>query len=165
MNHGIVCMLVSRRHARSSDRLRSHPERQKHAGREAARPSGSNGHHAALLDFPDYETAIGQEIPFGALHGRPPEDRADVLQLLDIANRYEQTQIRVWLGENVIVICDCYLASSVAYGGSPGARFDLARRHAVVACARCLLRFCSTSRHHRSAADAIKAVASRLAPR
>ena len=88
-----------------AERLRAHLE--------------ANGRHAQLLDFPDYETAIGQEI-HRALHGER-EYAADVLQLLYIANRYEhKPQIERWLGENVIVICDRYLASSVAYGEAQG---------------------------------------------
>ncbi len=48
--------------------------------------------------------------------GRTPVP-ADVLQLLYIANRYEyRAQIAGWLGEGRPVLCDRYLASSVAYG-------------------------------------------------
>ena len=55
---------------------------------------------ARCCDFPDYETAIGQEID-RALHGER-DYAADVMQLLYVANRYEQKpQIERWLGENV----------------------------------------------------------------
>jgi dTMP kinase len=79
----------------------------------------SRGRSARLLDFPAYETAIGQEI-HQALHGGreyPP----DVLQLLYIANRYERKPlIERSLADGTIVICDRYLASSIAYGEAQG---------------------------------------------
>ena len=63
----------------------------------------SGGHPARLVDFPAYETAIGQEI-HRALHGER-EHAADVLQLLYIANRYERKpQIERWLADGVVVI-------------------------------------------------------------
>jgi dTMP kinase len=72
-----------------------------------------------LLSFPAYETSIGQEIHH-ALHGER-DYPADVLQLLYIANRYEKKpQIEQWLGDGTIVVCDRYLASSVAYGEAQG---------------------------------------------
>ena len=79
----------------------------------------SRGRSARLLDFPAYETAIGQEIHH-ALHGGR-EYAADVLQLLYIANRYERKPlIDRSLAEGTIVICDRYLASSIAYGEAQG---------------------------------------------
>ena len=79
----------------------------------------SEGYPARLLDFPAYETAIGQEI-HRALHGER-EHAADVLQLLYIANRYERKpQIERWLADGIVVICDRYLASSIAYGEAQG---------------------------------------------
>lgn len=77
------------------------------------------GRTCRLLSFPAYETTIGQEI-HAALHaGR--DYRADVMQLLYIANRYERKpQIERWLGEGVVIICDRYLASSIAYGEAQG---------------------------------------------
>src|SRR5262245_20084639 len=43
------------------------------------------------------------------------------MQLLYIANRYEhRPQIEEWLSSGAMVICDRYLASSVAYGEAQG---------------------------------------------
>src|SRR5712691_13106399 len=77
------------------------------------------GRQVRLLSFPDYETAIGTEIRRGLRGER--EYTADVMQLLYVANRYE------WKGEIVrekaartIVVCDRYLASSIAYGEAQG---------------------------------------------
>ena len=79
----------------------------------------SRGRTCQLLSFPAYETAIGQEI-YHALHGGreyPP----DVLQLLYIANRYERKPlIEEWLRAGTIVVCDRYMASSIAYGEAQG---------------------------------------------
>jgi dTMP kinase len=79
----------------------------------------SSGRAVQLLSFPDYQTVIGAEIG-RALRGER-EYTADVMQLLYVANRYE------WKGEIVrakasgtIVLCDRYLASSVAYGEAQG---------------------------------------------
>ena len=79
----------------------------------------ASGRHVQLLSFPDYTTAIGQEIQL-ALHGSR-DYGADVMQLLYIANRYE------WKGRIVqarecgtILVCDRYLASSIAYGEAQG---------------------------------------------
>jgi dTMP kinase len=79
----------------------------------------SAGRSVRLLSFPDYETVIGAEIG-RALRGER-EYSADVMQLLYVANRYE------WKGEilrakdaGTIVVCDRYLASSVAYGEAQG---------------------------------------------
>jgi dTMP kinase len=79
----------------------------------------SRGRACKLLSFPAYETTIGQEI-HGALHeGRPYGP--DVTQLLYIANRYERKPlIQQWLAEGMVVICDRYVASSVAYGEALG---------------------------------------------
>jgi dTMP kinase len=79
----------------------------------------SGGRTVRLLSFPDYHTAIGAEIG-RALRGER-EYGPDVMQLLYVANRYE------WKGEIVrekdagtILVCDRYLASSVAYGEAHG---------------------------------------------
>jgi dTMP kinase len=79
----------------------------------------SNGRAVRLLSFPDYQTVIGAEIG-RALRGER-EYTADVMQLLYVANRYE------WKGEitrakaaGTIVVCDRYLASSIAYGEAQG---------------------------------------------
>jgi dTMP kinase len=79
----------------------------------------ANGVTAHFLSFPDYATAIGQEIG-AALQGRR-DYAADALQLLYIANRYEhRPQIERWLQAGGVVVCDRYLASSVAYGEAQG---------------------------------------------
>jgi dTMP kinase len=77
------------------------------------------GRLVRLLSFPAYDTSIGTEIG-RALRG----DRdygADVMQLLYVANRYEwKPQIERELARGTIVVCDRYLASSVAYGEAFG---------------------------------------------
>ena len=77
------------------------------------------GRRVRLLSFPAYETPIGAEIR-RALDG----DRdwaADVMQLLDIANRYEaRPLIERKLAQGTILVCDRYMASSIAYGESQG---------------------------------------------
>jgi dTMP kinase len=84
----------------------------------AARLSAA-GRTVRQLSFPDYETPIGSEIG-RALQGER-DYSPDVMQLLYVANRYE------WKNEIIrartageIVICDRYLASSVAYGEAHG---------------------------------------------
>lgn len=77
------------------------------------------GRRVETLSFPDYETAIGREIG-EALAGRR-EYAPDVMQLLYIANRFEKKpRVLEWLAEGAVVICDRYVASSVAYGESQG---------------------------------------------
>lgn len=77
------------------------------------------GRRCVLLDFPSYETRIGTEIGAG-LHGQR-EYGPDVMQLLYVANRYEKKpQIEMLLADGTVVICDRYLASSVAYGEAQG---------------------------------------------
>jgi dTMP kinase len=77
------------------------------------------GHRVEGLSFPDYHTAIGAEIG-NALQGRR-DYAADTMQLLYIANRYEyRPQIEEWLSAGAMVICDRYLASSIAYGEAQG---------------------------------------------
>ncbi len=79
----------------------------------------ARGQEAEYVTFPDYATPIGQEIERG-LHGQ----RAfgpDVMQLLFVANRYEwKERILKMLSAGTHVICDRYLASSVAYGEAHG---------------------------------------------
>jgi dTMP kinase len=79
----------------------------------------ARGDTCRLLSFPAYETAIGEEI-HRALHGRreyPP----DVMQLLYVANRYEhKRRIEQWLSEETTIVCDRYVASSIAYGEAHG---------------------------------------------
>jgi dTMP kinase len=79
----------------------------------------ARGRTAVLLDFPSYETRIGQEIGAG-LQGQR-DYGPDTMQLLYVANRYEKKpQIERLLAEGTIVICDRYLASSIAYGEAQG---------------------------------------------
>ena len=79
----------------------------------------ARGRRAALLDFPAYETHIGREID-EALHGAR-EYGADVMQLLYVANRYEKKPlIETMLAAGTVIICDRYLASSIAYGEAQG---------------------------------------------
>jgi dTMP kinase len=77
------------------------------------------GRRVELLSFPDYTTPIGTEIR-RALHG----DRdygADVMQLLYVANRYEwKPRIVEARARGTILVCDRYLASSIAYGEAQG---------------------------------------------
>jgi dTMP kinase len=79
----------------------------------------AEGRRVETLSFPDYRTAIGREIG-EALAGHR-EYGADVMQLLYIANRFEKKpQILEWLAAGAVVVCDRYLASSIAYGESQG---------------------------------------------
>ena len=75
--------------------------------------------HKAEFNFPEYKTAIGAEIGH-ALQGE--RDYApDTLQLLYIANRFEfRPRMAKWLAAGTMVVCDRYLASSIAYGGAQG---------------------------------------------
>ena len=77
------------------------------------------GRMVRLLSFPAYDTAIGTEIG-RALQG----DRdygPDVMQLLYVANRYEwKPQIEFELQRGTVLVCDRYLASSIAYGEAQG---------------------------------------------
>src|SRR4051812_7758064 len=79
----------------------------------------SIGRECRLLSFPDYTTAIGSEIG-KALHGER-EYAADVMQLMYVANRYERRADMIrWLADGVVLVCDRYMASSVAYGEAQG---------------------------------------------
>ena len=74
-----------------------------------------DGHKSRLVSFPDYGTTIGEEIA-RALQGER-EYGPDVMQLLYIANRYERKpDLQRWLDGGLILVCDRYLASTVAYG-------------------------------------------------
>jgi dTMP kinase len=77
------------------------------------------GRKARLVSFPDYGTSIGEEIA-RALQGER-EYGPDVMQLLYVANRYERMpDLRRWLDGGLILVCDRYLASSIAYGDAQG---------------------------------------------
>jgi len=78
-----------------------------------------DGHKSRLESFPDYATSIGEEIA-RALQGER-EYGPDVMQLLYIANRYERKpDLTRWLDGGLIIVCDRYMASSVAYGEAFG---------------------------------------------
>jgi dTMP kinase len=78
-----------------------------------------SGRLVRLLSFPAYDTPIGAEIE-KALRGAR-EYGPDVMQLLYIANRYEwKPQIERELERGTVLVCDRYLASSVAYGEAHG---------------------------------------------
>jgi len=78
-----------------------------------------DGRKARLVSFPDYGTSIGEEIA-RALQGER-EYGADVMQLLYVANRYERKpDLQRWLDGGLILVCDRYRASSVAYGEAFG---------------------------------------------
>ena len=78
-----------------------------------------SGWKARLVSFPDYGTSIGEEIA-RALTG----ERAygpDVMQLLYTANRYERKgDLLRWLEGGLMLVCDRYTASSIAYGEAQG---------------------------------------------
>ncbi len=77
------------------------------------------GRDCRLLSFPDYTSAIGAEIG-RALHGER-DYAADVMQLLYVANRHERRQeMRQLLDAGAVLVCDRYLASSIAYGEAQG---------------------------------------------
>jgi len=78
-----------------------------------------DGHKSRLVAFPDYATSIGEEIA-RALQGER-EYGPDVMQLLYIANRYERKpDLLRWLEGGLILVCDRYTASSIAYGEASG---------------------------------------------
>jgi len=79
----------------------------------------SEGRQVEFLSFPAYATSLGAEIGM-ALQGQRDYDAA-TLQLLYIANRYEfRPRVLDWLAAGAVVICDRYLASSIAYGEAQG---------------------------------------------
>jgi dTMP kinase len=78
-----------------------------------------DGRKSRLVSFPDYGTSIGEEIA-RALAGER-EYGPDVMQLLYVANRYERKpDLERWLEGGLILVCDRYTASSVAYGEAAG---------------------------------------------
>src|SRR5437588_11659834 len=77
------------------------------------------GRKSRLVSFPDYGTSIGEEIA-RALQGER-DYGADVMQLLYVANRYERkSDLQRWIDGGLILICDRYVASSIAYGEAQG---------------------------------------------
>ena len=78
-----------------------------------------DGRKARLVSFPDYGTSIGEELA-RALQGER-EYGPDVMQLLYVANRYERKpDLRRWLDGGLVLVCDRYMASSIAYGDAQG---------------------------------------------
>ena len=79
----------------------------------------SDGHKSRLVSFPDYATSIGEELA-RALQGER-DYMPDVMQLLYVANRYERkADLQRWLDGGLILVCDRYSASSIAYGEAQG---------------------------------------------
>jgi dTMP kinase len=79
----------------------------------------ARGRECRLMSFPDYTTAIGSEIS-RALHGER-DYPADTMQLLYVANRYEHRGgIEALLKAGAVIVCDRYMASSIAYGEAHG---------------------------------------------
>src|SRR6266480_3270426 len=77
------------------------------------------GRKARLVPFPDYGTSIGEEIARALAGERDYEP--DVMQLLYVANRYERkADLQRWIDGGLILVCDRYTASSVAYGEAQG---------------------------------------------
>lgn len=77
------------------------------------------GRDCRLLSFPDYQTPIGTELS-KALHGER-EYAPDVMQLLYVTNRYERRgDMERLLVSGAVLLCDRYVASSVAYGEAQG---------------------------------------------
>jgi len=78
-----------------------------------------SGRKARLVSFPDYGTSIGEEIA-RALTGER-EYAPDVMQLLYTANRYERKgDLLRWLEGGLMLVCDRYTASTIAYGEAQG---------------------------------------------
>jgi dTMP kinase len=77
------------------------------------------GRKVRVLSFPDYGTSIGEEIA-RALAGER-DYGPDVMQLLFVANRHERREaITEWLAGGLMLVCDRYRASSIAYGEAQG---------------------------------------------
>jgi dTMP kinase len=78
-----------------------------------------DGGKARLVSFPDYGTSIGEEIARALAGERDYEP--DVMQLLYVANRYERkADLQRWIDGGLVLVCDRYAASSVAYGEAQG---------------------------------------------
>src|SRR5438309_9716867 len=78
-----------------------------------------DGRKARVVSFPDYGTSIGEEIA-RALEGERDYE-PEVMQLLYVANRYERrSDLQRWIDGGLTLICDRYIASSIAYGEAQG---------------------------------------------
>lgn len=79
----------------------------------------TDGRKSRLVSFPDYGTSIGEEIA-RALQGER-DYGPEVMQLLYVANRYERKpDLLRWIAGGLVLVCDRYTASSVAYGEAFG---------------------------------------------
>ena len=79
----------------------------------------SAGRKARVVSFPDYGTSIGEEIA-RALQGEGGYS-AEVMQLPYVANRYaRKSAIDRWQRAGITLLCDRYIASSIAYGEAQG---------------------------------------------
>jgi dTMP kinase len=79
----------------------------------------ADGRKSRLVSFPDYGTSIGEEIA-RALQGER-DYGPDVMQLLYVANRYERKpDLLRWIEGGLVLVCDRYTASSIAYGEAFG---------------------------------------------
>jgi dTMP kinase len=77
------------------------------------------GRKSRLVSFPDYATSIGEELA-RALAGER-DYGPEVMQLLYVANRYERRDdLQRWLDGGLVLVCDRYTASTVAYGEAFG---------------------------------------------
>lgn len=77
------------------------------------------GYKARVVSFPDYGTAVGEELA-RALQGER-DYGPEVMQLLYIANRYERRpDLERWQAAGIALVCDRYVASSIAYGEAQG---------------------------------------------
>jgi dTMP kinase len=78
-----------------------------------------DGRKVHAVSFPDYGTAIGQEL--GRALAGERDFAPDTMQLLYVANRFEyRLRLQSWLAAGAIVVCDRYRASSIAYGEAQG---------------------------------------------
>jgi dTMP kinase len=79
----------------------------------------AHGRKSRVVSFPDYATSIGEELA-RALAGER-DYGPDVMQLLYVANRYERKDdLQRWLDGGLVLVCDRYAASSIAYGEAFG---------------------------------------------
>ena len=79
----------------------------------------AEGGKARVVSFPDYGTSIGEEIA-RALQGER-DYGPEVMQLLYVANRYEhKADFDRWRQAGITLVCDRYIASSIAYGEAQG---------------------------------------------
>ena len=79
----------------------------------------ATGRQARIFSFPEYDSPLGRELGL-ALRGSR-DYGAELMQLLYVANRYERkSDLETARASGTIVICDRYVASSVAYGEAQG---------------------------------------------